>query len=244
MHRDPCRARGRDVRPRPSAEGRRGTRPRQRIGSGREERAGSDGRRPAPAGRRHPGGDPAQRAVVPAAGRRAGVPLADPDRPRRLGPGRADGLRHHRLPRRQDRPPLRPGLADRPAARPARRPALHRLDAVRPGLARRSSRGGWSPSCSPARSSWQRRCCSCVRRYGYVGLPVHFVGKAATFNLLYAFPLLLLAAGLATRLGRGGPAGRAGRSRGGGPACTGWPASCTPCRCATWSAPRRRRQAR
>src|SRR6478752_955406 len=32
-----------------------------------------------------------------------------------------------------------------------------------------------------------------VRRYGYVGLPVHFIGKAATFNLLYAFPFLLLA---------------------------------------------------
>jgi cardiolipin synthase (CMP-forming) len=32
-----------------------------------------------------------------------------------------------------------------------------------------------------------------VRRYGYVGLPVHFIGKAATFNLLYAFPLLLMA---------------------------------------------------
>ncbi|MBW3086285.1 putative cardiolipin synthase [Austwickia sp. TVS 96-490-7B] len=32
-----------------------------------------------------------------------------------------------------------------------------------------------------------------VRRAGFRGLPVHFVGKAATFNLLYAFPLLLLA---------------------------------------------------
>ncbi|HET7304696.1 MAG TPA: CDP-alcohol phosphatidyltransferase family protein [Segeticoccus sp.] len=32
-----------------------------------------------------------------------------------------------------------------------------------------------------------------VRRLGYVGLPVNFVGKAATFALLYAFPLLLLA---------------------------------------------------
>jgi cardiolipin synthase (CMP-forming) len=32
-----------------------------------------------------------------------------------------------------------------------------------------------------------------VRRYGYVGLPVHFIGKAATLNLLYAFPLLLMA---------------------------------------------------
>ncbi len=33
-----------------------------------------------------------------------------------------------------------------------------------------------------------------LRSRGQVGLPVHFVGKAATFNLLYAFPLLLLAA--------------------------------------------------
>lgn len=32
-----------------------------------------------------------------------------------------------------------------------------------------------------------------LRRRGQTGLPVHFVGKAATFNLLYAFPMLLLA---------------------------------------------------
>ena len=31
-----------------------------------------------------------------------------------------------------------------------------------------------------------------LHRHGLVGLPVHFLGKAATFNLLYAFPLLLL----------------------------------------------------
>ena len=31
-----------------------------------------------------------------------------------------------------------------------------------------------------------------LRHYGYEALPVHYVGKAATFNLLYAFPLLLL----------------------------------------------------
>jgi cardiolipin synthase len=37
-----------------------------------------------------------------------------------------------------------------------------------------------------------------LRRYGYAALPVHFVGKAATFNLLYAFPLLLLADGDST----------------------------------------------
>jgi cardiolipin synthase (CMP-forming) len=32
-----------------------------------------------------------------------------------------------------------------------------------------------------------------LRRHGYGPLPVHFLGKAATFNLLCAFPLLLLA---------------------------------------------------
>ncbi len=35
-----------------------------------------------------------------------------------------------------------------------------------------------------------------LRRLGYgPTLPVHFIGKAATFNLLYAFPLLLLSDG-------------------------------------------------
>jgi cardiolipin synthase (CMP-forming) len=34
-----------------------------------------------------------------------------------------------------------------------------------------------------------------LARYGYGPLPVHFLGKAATFALLYAFPLLLLAQG-------------------------------------------------
>jgi cardiolipin synthase (CMP-forming) len=34
-----------------------------------------------------------------------------------------------------------------------------------------------------------------LRSRGYSSLPVHFLGKAATFNLLYAFPLLLLAQG-------------------------------------------------
>lgn len=31
-----------------------------------------------------------------------------------------------------------------------------------------------------------------LRRRGVIGLPVHFVGKAATFNLLYAFPTILV----------------------------------------------------
>lgn len=34
-----------------------------------------------------------------------------------------------------------------------------------------------------------------LKRRGVTGLPVHFVGKAATFCLLYAFPLLLLGDG-------------------------------------------------
>ena len=34
-----------------------------------------------------------------------------------------------------------------------------------------------------------------VRRHGYQALPVHYLGKAATFCLLYAFPLVLLAQG-------------------------------------------------
>ena len=34
-----------------------------------------------------------------------------------------------------------------------------------------------------------------LRRHGYAALQVHYLGKAATFCLLYAFPLLLLAQG-------------------------------------------------
>lgn len=34
-----------------------------------------------------------------------------------------------------------------------------------------------------------------LRTRGYSALPVHFLGKAATFNLLYAFPLLLVGEG-------------------------------------------------
>ena len=34
-----------------------------------------------------------------------------------------------------------------------------------------------------------------VRHYGYRSLPVHFIGKAATFDLLWAFPLILLGQG-------------------------------------------------
>lgn len=34
-----------------------------------------------------------------------------------------------------------------------------------------------------------------AKRHGWTGLPVHFIGKAATFNLLYSFPALLMADG-------------------------------------------------
>lgn len=37
-----------------------------------------------------------------------------------------------------------------------------------------------------------------LRRHGYGPPPVHFLGKAATFNLLYAFPLLLFGDGTGT----------------------------------------------
>ena len=51
--------------------------------------------------------------------------------------------------------------------------------------------------------AWRCRCATCccggwcpiLRTRGYSALPVHFLGKAATFNLLYAFPLLLLGDG-------------------------------------------------
>jgi len=36
-------------------------------------------------------------------------------------------------------------------------------------------------------------CLPILRKHGYGPLPVHFMGKAATFNLLYAFPMLLAA---------------------------------------------------
>jgi cardiolipin synthase len=60
-----------------------------------------------------------------------------------------------------------------------------------------------------------------IRRYGQTGLPVHFVGKAATFNLLYAFPLLLLGQGESTF---------AAWAR----CSTGSPGSCTSSRPARW----------
>jgi cardiolipin synthase len=41
-------------------------------------------------------------------------------------------------------------------------------------------------------------CLPVLRRAGFAPPEVHYLGKAATFNLLYAFPLLLLAQGGST----------------------------------------------
>lgn len=41
-------------------------------------------------------------------------------------------------------------------------------------------------------------CLPLLRRHGYAPPDVHYIGKAATFVLLYAFPLLLLAQGTST----------------------------------------------
>ena len=57
-----------------------------------------------------------------------------------------------------------------------------------------SSRGGWRSRC-PLRDALMWGLVPLLRTRGYSALPVHFLGKAATFNLLYAFPLLLLGDG-------------------------------------------------
>ncbi|MFN2626708.1 MAG: CDP-alcohol phosphatidyltransferase family protein [Mycobacteriales bacterium] len=46
-----------------------------------------------------------------------------------------------------------------------------------------------------------------LSRHGYGPLPVHFLGKAATFNLLYGFPLLLLGVGVSPVAGVARPVG-------------------------------------
>lgn len=50
-------------------------------------------------------------------------------------------------------------------------------------------------------------CLPVLRRAGYAPPEVHYVGKAATFCLLYAFPLLLLAQGSSTAAGIARPIG-------------------------------------
>ena len=59
-----------------------------------------------------------------------------------------------------------------------------------------------------------------LKTRGFSSLPVHFLGKAATFNLLYAFPLVLWAP--VNRAGFSWPGCQVRRSRL-APLCTGTP---------------------
>ena len=53
----------------------------------------------------------------------------------------------------------------------------------------------WMAIILPARDAFLWCLVPFLRTRGYSALPVHFLGKAATANLLYAFPLLLLGDG-------------------------------------------------
>ncbi len=63
------------------------------------------------------------------------------------------------------------------------------------GLAMRDIVPWWVAIVLPARDLFLWLLVPFLRTRGYSSLPVHFLGKAATFNLLYAFPLLLLGDG-------------------------------------------------
>jgi cardiolipin synthase len=63
------------------------------------------------------------------------------------------------------------------------------------GLAVRGTITGWLALLLPARDVFLWGLVPFLRTRGFSALPVHFLGKAATFNLLYAFPLLLLGDG-------------------------------------------------
>lgn len=67
--------------------------------------------------------------------------------------------------------------------------------AVVVGLALRDVIPWWAAVLLPLRDLLLWGLVPLLRTRGYSALPVHFLGKAATFNLLYAFPLLLLGDG-------------------------------------------------
>ncbi len=149
-------------------------------------------------GRREDAGRPRvdrpQHAQHAAAARRAPLPLAGA-RPGggRLGAGRADGLGRHRLARRLAGSPAQPDVE----ARQILDPVADRLYilAVVVGLALRDIIPWWLAVILPLRDVLLCWLVPLLRTRGYSALPVHFLGKAATFNLLYAFPLLLLGDG-------------------------------------------------
>jgi len=63
------------------------------------------------------------------------------------------------------------------------------------GLAWREIIPWWLVAILVAREIFGTALLMVVRHYGYRALPVHFIGKAATFDLLFAFPLILLGQG-------------------------------------------------
>jgi cardiolipin synthase len=63
------------------------------------------------------------------------------------------------------------------------------------GLALRGIIPWWLALALPLRDLLLTLTLPALHRRGFNALPVHFLGKAATFNLLYAFPLLLLGDG-------------------------------------------------
>ncbi len=63
------------------------------------------------------------------------------------------------------------------------------------GLAFRDIIPWWVAIILPARDAFLWLLVPFLRTRGYSALPVHFLGKAATFNLLYAFPLLFVGDG-------------------------------------------------
>jgi cardiolipin synthase (CMP-forming) len=67
--------------------------------------------------------------------------------------------------------------------------------AVVVGLALRDIIPWWLAIALPLRDLLLTFTLPVLHRRGFNALPVHFLGKAATFNLLYAFPLLLLGDG-------------------------------------------------
>ncbi|HET7684037.1 MAG TPA: CDP-alcohol phosphatidyltransferase family protein [Marmoricola sp.] len=67
--------------------------------------------------------------------------------------------------------------------------------AVVVGLAFRDIIPWWVAVILPARDAFLWCLVPFLRTRGYSALPVHFLGKAATFNLLYAFPLLFIGDG-------------------------------------------------
>ena len=66
------------------------------------------------------------------------------------------------------------------------------------GLAVRDIIPWWVALILPARDAFLWCLVPFLRTRGYSALPVHFLGKAATFNLLYAFPLLFIGDGAGT----------------------------------------------